>query len=124
MTRNLDWAEHPDLVEYYSAHRDKAEDLYPSEARFLPWLAARTGDVLDVGCGAGGFADVWRHFNPGIRYAGIDTSGPLVASARERHPDLRFEQADCLDGLPLADGEAGVVAALGWLHWEAAWPRP
>ena len=70
MTRNLDWAEHPDLVEYYSAHRDKAEDLYPSEARFLPWLAGRTGDVLDVGCGAGGFADVWRHFNPGIRYGG------------------------------------------------------
>lgn len=123
MTRHLDWAEHPDLVAYYSSHRDRPEDLYPSERRFLPWLAGRTGDVLDVGCGAGGFAAVWRHFNPEIHYAGIDTSAALVASAQERHAELQFIQADCLEGLPLREGTAGVVAALGWLHWEAAWPE-
>ena len=118
MSATRTWSEHPELVEYYSSHRNSADDLYPSERRFLPSLAAEARSVLDVGCGAGGFAAIWREFNPELEYTGVDTSAPLVAAARELVPDARFEQADAVGGLPFEDRCADVVAALGWLHWE------
>ena len=118
----LDWTEHPDLVDYYSEARNAPEDLYPSERRFLPWLAAGGNEVLDVGCGAGGFAGIWQHFNPRIRYSGVDASAPLVSAARTLHPDTSFVRADCAEWLPQGDAGADVVSALGWLHWEPRYP--
>ncbi|MEX2195757.1 MAG: class I SAM-dependent methyltransferase [Thermoleophilaceae bacterium] len=112
------WADHPDLVEYYTAHRHRPEDLYPSERRFLPALAEESQSVLDVGCAAGGFAAVWRNWNPALSYAGVDASEPLVEAARRLHPECEFEVADCAEGLPFADGAFDSVQALGWLHWE------
>jgi SAM-dependent methyltransferase len=113
-----DWADHPDLVAYYETHRNQLSDLYPSERRFLPWLAASADSVLDVGCGAGGFAQAWRACRPSISYTGVDVSDPLVAAARGAHPEHEFLRADCAEGVPLADGYADVVSAMGWLHWE------
>lgn len=118
-----DWADHPDLVAYYETHRNRLSDLYPSERRFLPWLAASADSVLDVGCGAGGFAEAWRACRPSISYTGVDVSGPLVAAARRAHPEHEFLQADCADGVPLADAYADVVSAMGWLHWETRYAR-
>ena len=112
------WSEHPDLVEYYEDHRTTPEELYPSERRFLPWLATEARSVLDVGCAAGGFADIWRHWGPELRYTGVDVSEPLVHAARRLHPDDVFEVADCAEGLPFGDRQFDVVQALGWLHWE------
>jgi SAM-dependent methyltransferase len=74
--------------------------------------------VLDVGCGAGGLAAVWNAYRPGMRYTGVDLSASLVDAARRAHPEHDFMQADCADGLPLADRFADVAVALGWLHWE------
>ena len=118
MSTTREWTEHPELVEYYSSHRTTADELYPSERRFLPWLAREAQTVLDVGCGAGGFAGVWREFNPELDYTGVDTSEALVRAARRLVPDARFEHADAINGLPFDDRSADVVAALGWLHWE------
>jgi SAM-dependent methyltransferase len=115
------WSDHPDLVAYYAEHRCRPEDLYPSERHYLPELAATSASVLDVGCGAGGFLDIWRAFNADIAYTGVDTSAPLIAEARRRHPDVRFVHADAVDGLPFEDRGADTVAALGWLHWEPRW---
>jgi len=112
------WAEHPDLVEYYEGHRTTPEELYPSERRFLPWLATEAASVLDVGCAAGGFAGIWRHWAPGIAYSGVDVSESLVRAARGLHPDCAFAVADCAEGFPFDDGGFDVVQALGWLHWE------
>lgn len=112
------WKDHPDLVAFYSAHRSRPEDLYTSERRFLPWLARRCDSVLDVGCAAGGFSNIWRHYNPRIAYTGSDISRPLIEAARRIHPDLRFIEGDAASSLPLPDGYADVVQALGWLHWE------
>ena len=112
------WVDHPDLVPYYETHRNRLADLYPSERRFLPWLAAHAASVLDVGCGAGGFAAVWRALSPSISYTGVDISGSLVEAARRAHPEHDFMRADCAAGLPLEDGFADAVVALGWLHWE------
>jgi SAM-dependent methyltransferase len=117
----VSWTEHPDLVEFYTGHRDSPDELYPSERRFIPWLAEESRSLLDVGCAAGGFATIWRHWNPDLTYAGVDVSEPLVEAARRLHPDCRFEVADCAEGLPFGDQEFDAVQALGWLHWEPRW---
>lgn len=113
-----EWVDHPGLVSFYTSHRHRPEDLYPSERRFLPWLAHRARSVLDVGCASGGFAEIWRHFNPELEYRGVDVSKPLIDAARRAHPELEFVLADCAAGVPLASASSDVVQALGWLHWE------
>lgn len=115
--------DHPELVEFFSGHRNRPEDLYPSERRFLPELAAGAETVLDVGCAAGGFLDIWRSYNPRIAYTGVDVSEQLIEAARQLHPDARFLVGDCAAGLPLPDAAADVVAAIGWLHWEPRYAR-
>lgn len=112
------WCEHPDLVKFFTRARNCPEDLYPSERRFLPWLAEQAGQVLDVGCAAGGFSRVWRHYRADIDYTGVDISRELIDAARAAHPGHRFLLGDCADGLPLANGAFAIVEALGWLHWE------
>ena len=112
------WVDHQGLVDYYASHRNQANELYPSERRFLPWLAGSGESVLDVGCGAGGFAGVWQSLNPSLRYTGVDLSPALIDVARRQHPGHEFVQADCADGLPFEDRSFDIVAALGWLHWE------
>jgi SAM-dependent methyltransferase len=113
-----EWAEHSDLREFYTNHRNRVEDLYASERRFLPWLARQSQSVLDVGCATGGFSRIWKHFRPDIRYTGIDVSSNLIHGARKAFPELRFEVGDCAEGLPFENRYSSVVAALGWLHWE------
>jgi SAM-dependent methyltransferase len=117
------WVDHPELVEFYSTHRRRPEDLYPSERRYLPGLAAEAGSVLDVGCGAGGFAAIWRSFNPALAYTGVDASSALVEAARRLHPDATFLRADGTAPLPFADRAFDVVAALGWLHLDPRYPQ-
>lgn len=118
-----DWVEHPDLVEFYSGNRNHPDDLYPSERRYLPDLSAGAATVLDVGCGAGGFAAIWRTFNPDIEYTGVDASEGLVDAARRLHPAHTFVRADGAGPLPFDDQSFDVVAALGWLHLDARYPR-
>jgi len=110
--------EHPGLVEFYAEHRNQVADLYPSERRFLPWLAKSSDTILDVGCAAGGFADIWSAFNPDLRYSGIDHSATLIDAARNLHPECTFLVGDCAAGLPLGDRSSIAVSALGWLFWE------
>src|SRR5579872_6417046 len=83
-------AVHADLVTFYSNRRNRLDDLYPSERRFLPWLARGSSSVLDVGCAAGGFAEIWRSCNDRIEYVGVDVSPQLVDAARSLHPELDF----------------------------------
>jgi SAM-dependent methyltransferase len=118
MTGNRAWADHPDLVAFYADHRRRPSDLYPSERRFLPWLASRADSVLDAGCAAGGFSEIWRHFAPELQYTGVDVSPALVETARRLHPEHEFVQGNVAAGLPLPDHTAMVVQALGWLFWE------
>jgi SAM-dependent methyltransferase len=117
------WAEHPQMVAFYAQHRNRAEDLYPSERRFLPWLARQATTVLDVGCAAGGFSNIWRHYRPDIVYTGVDVSVSLIAAARRLHPNVQFYEGDCTAGLSLPDRYASIVQALGWLHWEPQYER-
>jgi len=118
---SAEWVEHPDLVDFYASNRGRPEDLYPSEARFLPDLARSAGSVLDVGCGAGGFATIWKHYNPELAYTGVDASEALIEAAARLHPDSRFLVGDGAEPLPVGDRGHDVVAALGWLHLEPRW---
>lgn len=123
MTRASNWTDSRELLSFYENHRNRPEDLYPSELHFLPWLAERVDSVLDVGCAAGGFRTIWQSFAPGIRYEGVDLSPSLVEAARRPHPDTTFHVGDAVDGIDLPDRDADVVQALGWLHWVPEWER-
>lgn len=121
MRRVAKWADSPELLAFYENHRNRPEDLYPSEARFIPWLAERATSVLDVGCAAGGFRTIWGSYAPAVRYEGVDLSPAFVEAARRLHPDATFHLADAVSGIPLPDRHADVVQALGWLHWVEEW---
>jgi SAM-dependent methyltransferase len=121
--RLAEWAHHPELVAFYTTHRHRPEDLYPSERRFVPWLAGRSDSLVDVGCAAGGFMAIWRHWSPRLRYTGVDASPELVEVARKLHPGAGFIAGDCVEGLPLPDAAGDAVQALGWLHWEERYPE-
>lgn len=117
------WAEHPQLLAFYSGHRDHPDDLYPSERYFLPWLARRARSVLDTGCAAGGFSVIWHHYQPSITYTGLDLSSSLIEAAKKRYPGGRFLCTNVVSGVDLPDRYATVVQALGWLNWEPAYAR-
>lgn len=112
------WSDNPKLVEFYTAHRCKPEDLYPSERRFLPWLALHAISVLDVGCAAGGFSQIWNHYRHDIMYSGVDLSAKLIKAAQALFPGCEFRVANPVTGLPFPDSTFDVVQALGWLFWE------
>lgn len=115
---DLSWAEHPELVRYYREHRLSPEDLYPSERRFLPWLACQASSILDTGCATGGFFRIWRFYQPHIVYMGVDASSTLIDTARRLYPDVTFLRANVSQGTEFPDRFATVVQALNWLHWD------
>lgn len=118
MLRKPGWCEHPALVDFFVSARNKPEDLYPSERRFLPWLASQGTTILDVGCAAGGFGSIWRHYRPEAAYTGVDFSEGLIHAARVAHPQDQFLIGHCADRLPIDSNAFEIVQALGWLHWE------
>jgi SAM-dependent methyltransferase len=85
--------------------------------RLEPFLWRHLGDhlvgrrVLDLGCGHGWLTALIAE--RGADVVGVDGSTELLALAREHHPELSFEQADLVHGLPAvleADGFDRVVA--------------
>ncbi|WP_433266759.1 class I SAM-dependent DNA methyltransferase [Actinosynnema sp. CS-041913] len=66
------------------------------------------GEVADIGCGPG---RITAHLAAlGLAVFGVDLSPEMVAVARDRHPDLRFEVGS-MTGLELPDGGLGGVVA-------------
>ena len=109
------------VVDFYQAHRQGVAGFYPSELRFVPYLARNSSRLMDVGCAAGGFVSAWRDLNPRIDYVGVDVAPELVEAARRSHPDVAFYCADAATGLPFPDAYADAVVGLGWLHLEPRW---
>lgn len=71
--------------------------------------ATGSGPVADVGCGPG---RITAHLHSlGCDVFGVDLSARMIAVARGRHPELRFETGS-MTALDLADGS---------LHGLAAW---
>ncbi|MCJ7678738.1 MAG: methyltransferase domain-containing protein, partial [Anaerolineales bacterium] len=59
-------------------------------ARVFQFLIPRGLRVLEVGCGDG---DLLAALQPGVG-VGVDFSRRMLERARQRHPELRFVQAD------------------------------
>ncbi|MFF0074747.1 class I SAM-dependent DNA methyltransferase [Streptomyces sp. NPDC005494] len=71
-------------------------------------LADGGGPVADVGCGTGRVTGHLRHL--GLDAFGVDLSPRMLAEARRRHPELRFDEGSML-ALDLPDGELGGLLA-------------
>ncbi len=81
----------------------------PGETRVLGRLAAEAGGepILDVGVGGGRTTPFLRQITS--EYVGIDYLNELVAAARERFPNVRFEQVDARDLSRFTPGEFGAA---------------
>ena len=55
---------------------------------------ARVAAAVDLGCGPGNSTELMRARFPEARLVGIDSSPDMIAAARQRLPDVRFEAAD------------------------------
>ena len=83
--------------------------------RLLPFRPRR---VLDAGCGTGDFSILLRDTLK-AEVTGCDLSEGMMQIAREKAPDLRFEQQDCLH-LTYGDASFDVVAcAYGVRNFES-----
>jgi SAM-dependent methyltransferase len=72
---------------------------------------ARRARTLDLGCGTGELAPLFRHHD----YLGLDLSLPYVAYARRRFPGVPFGVCDA-SRVPLADCSCDNVLIFGVLH--------
>lgn len=72
------------------------------------WRDATSGTLLDAGCGPG----LWTQFlhNGDRDVSGLDLSEQFVATARERHPHLRFDQGS-FRSLPHESASLGGILA-------------
>src|SRR5262245_41857151 len=80
----------------------------------LDWLAPHSAErILDVGCGTGQLsAEIAAS---GAQVVAVDRSPEMVAEARKKFPELRFEVCDAR-ALPFAQ-EFDAVFSNAALHW-------
>ena len=93
-------------------------DADPTWAELVRTLVDPGGAVVvDVGCGGGTYTRAWSQLGA-ERVVGVDSSVPLLDSARADHgslPGVEFQQGDAADtGLP--PGAADVVFARALVH--------
>jgi SAM-dependent methyltransferase len=80
--------------------------------RCLDSLAAVTGRVVEVGCGAGRCIRTIRHNRPDLDACGCDLSAGSIAVARRHDDGVQYETADAAT-LPYPDGTFDAECALG-----------
>ena len=105
----LDW--NPALYSRYEDERTRpARDLLSR----VPLAAAAR--VVDLGCGPGNSTELLRQRYPAADLVGIDNSEPMLASARQRLPQARFEFGDIANWAPQAAPDLIYAnAALQWV---------
>ena len=70
--------------------------------------AANVRQAVDLGCGPGNSTELLALRFPQAQLIGIDNSPAMVAEARRRLPQARFELADAADWTPRYRGRSGV----------------
>lgn len=86
------------------------EQMDASDRRLIgAWRDATPGRLLDAGCGPGHWT---RFLHDGDReVVGVDLSARFLATARERYPELPFEQSSLAT---LAFDDAAIDGILAW----------
>jgi ubiquinone/menaquinone biosynthesis C-methylase UbiE len=92
------WARKPGFDTYWRFHRQHLLSSLPAPGRL----------TLDIGCGEGRLTRDLRGL--GHRAIGIDSSGSMIAAAREADPDGDYLHADAA-ALPFEDGAADLAIA-------------
>ena len=99
-------------VEYEEFIRTVMDEQHLDRAMVLAFAAmvreSGNATVVDVGCGPGHITDLLA--GAGLDARGIDVAPGMVALARRRRPDLRFDVGSLL-ALDLPDGQMGGVLA-------------
>jgi SAM-dependent methyltransferase len=95
---------------------------YERQERWRHWAEALTRiplkagqRILDLGCGVGQIAA--RFHRLGAQVIGVDGSAELLAAARTRYPEVRFEQLDLGQLTPASFGQVDGV----WASFVAAY---
>lgn len=98
----------------YSRYED--ERTRPAAELLARVPLATPGLVYDLGCGPGNSTQLLARRFPDARIVGVDNAAGMLASARARLPELRFEQADIRAWQPEATPELIFTnAALQWV---------
>ncbi len=71
--------------------------------------------VVDLGCGPGNSTELLAERFPGASITGLDSSEAMLAQARTRLPQTRFQQADIATWQPGAPQD--LIYANAALHW-------
>jgi ubiquinone/menaquinone biosynthesis C-methylase UbiE len=98
--------------EYYTNYRNKLDDLFESERRFINEFIEGGASCLDIGCALGGMFDILSGLQSGVKYTGIDISPKLLTEAERLHPAASFLVHDGAR-LPFGDRSYSRVITLG-----------
>ena len=79
--------------------------------------------VLEPGCGTGNYVCALGESRPGLRYVGLDLSGPMLHHARARRSPVRFVRADAAVAFPFRDATCALVFAVDVVHHLDSLPR-
>jgi len=71
--------------------------------------------AVDIGCGPGNSTEALRARFPNAAIAGLDSSADMLAAARKRLPDVRFDQVDIATWSD--PGPFDVILANAVLQW-------
>ncbi len=110
-----------DTIQYYTENRNRYTDLYPSEQWFLTReFLCSLRSILDVGCAAGGFYEIFSGLNPEVSYTGMDVVEAFVAQAEERYPQAEFVAYSGTGPFPVKE-KYDLVFSSGLMHLVDNW---
>lgn len=106
----------------YSEQYEDSLDHLPFDRWLLERIVhlANGAPIADIGCGGG--RTTLHLAAAGGEVTGYDLSPAMVAEARARHPDLRFEEGDftMLPGLTVGEGLGAIVGWYALVHLAAS----
>jgi len=94
----------------------------PMHRRIASEVPIESGNLLDVGCGAGKLDRLIAAARPNVRVVGLDSSEPMLAAARrrsaaDRTPNVEF-RLGTVEGSGFAEEFDFAVSVLSFHHWE------
>jgi trans-aconitate 2-methyltransferase len=105
----LDW--NPALYRRYEDERTR-----PAQELLARVPLPEAAHVVDLGCGPGNSTELLANRFPTAKVVGIDNSEAMLASARERLPQARFELSDIATWAP-QDQAPDLIYANAALQW-------